>query len=78
VTPGSVAGARATLLIVTAVDAERDAVAEALEAGERVLVGPYEALRGPGATILAGAWAAAAAAAAATALSLAPATTHLP
>lgn len=58
---------------MTAVDAERDAVAEALRAAERVPLGPYRALRGAGATIVAGGVGpAAAAAATATALSLAP------
>ncbi len=62
-----------TLLIVTAVDVERDAVAEALGADQRVRVGPYEALRGPAGTVLAGGVGpAAAAAATATALSLEP------
>ena len=61
------------LLIVTAVDAERDAVARGLGAEARVAVGPYEALRGRGVTIVAGGVGpAAAAAATATALSLAP------
>ncbi len=61
------------LLIVTAVDQERDAMAEPLGASEKVRVGPYEALAGPSATILAGGVGpAAAAAATATALALAP------
>jgi futalosine hydrolase len=61
------------LLIVTAVDLERDAIAEPLGAGEKVQLGPYEALVGPDATVLAaGVGPAAAAAATATALTLAP------
>jgi futalosine hydrolase len=61
------------LLIVTAVDAERDAVAEALDAREPASIGPYPALRGKNVAILAGGVGpAAAAAATATALSLAP------
>jgi futalosine hydrolase len=61
------------LLIVTAVNAERDALARGLDAVERVAVGPYEGLRGGGATIMAGGVGpAAAAAATATALSLSP------
>jgi futalosine hydrolase len=61
------------LLIVTAVDLERDAVAGSLGVSEKVQLGPYEALVGPGATILAGGVGpAAAAAATATALALAP------
>ncbi len=61
------------LLIVTAVDLERDAIAEPLGASEKVQLGPYEALIGPQATILAGGVGpAAAAAATATALVLAP------
>ncbi len=61
------------LLIVTAVNAERDAVADGLGAAERVLVGPYEAVRRRGVTVVAGGVGpAAAASAAATALSLAP------
>lgn len=61
------------LLVVTAVNAERDAVAGGLGAAVQVVVGPYEALRGRGVTIVAGGVGpAAAAAATATALSLAP------
>jgi futalosine hydrolase len=61
------------LLIVTAVDVERDAIAEALGAGEKLQVGPYEGLACGHATILAGGVGpAAAAAATATALTLAP------
>jgi futalosine hydrolase len=58
---------------VTAVDVERDAIADALDATERVLIGPYEGRCARGATIIAGGVGpAAAAAATATALSLAP------
>ncbi|HEX4429087.1 MAG TPA: futalosine hydrolase [Frankiaceae bacterium] len=61
------------LLVVTAVNAERDAIAKGLGAGEQLSVGPYEALRGRGVTIVAGGVGpAAAAAATATALSLSP------
>jgi futalosine hydrolase len=59
------------LLIVTAVAAERDAVANALDADEPVTVGPYEAIAGGGVTVMAGGVGpAAAAAATATALTL--------
>lgn len=61
------------LLVVTAVNAERDAVAGGLGAGEPGVLGPYEALFGPGVTVMAGGVGpAASAAATATALSLAP------
>ena len=61
----------AGLLIVTAVDAERDAVAQAVGARAQADVGPYPALRGKGVTIVAGGVGpAAAAAATATALSI--------
>ena len=70
-TPGLLA--TGGLLVVTAVNAERDAVAEGLAAAEQVAIGPYEAVRGRGVTILAGGVGpAAAAAATATALSLTP------
>ena len=60
------------LLVVTAVDLERDAIAEPLGLSEKVQVGPYEALAGPDVTVLAGGVGpAAAAAATATALTLA-------
>ncbi len=72
-TAGAAARGSGALLVVTAVDAERDAIAESLAAAERLQVGPYDALRGPDATILAGGVGpAAAAAATATALSLEP------
>jgi futalosine hydrolase len=62
------------LLVVTAVNAERDAVAKGLGAGDPVAVGPYQALCRRGVTIVAGGVGpAAAAAVTATALSLAPA-----
>jgi futalosine hydrolase len=61
------------LLVVTAVNAERDAVAQGLGVIEQCKVGPYEAISGAGVTIVAGGVGpAAAAAATATALSLAP------
>lgn len=61
------------LLIVTAVAAERDAVAGPLGAQSAVQLGPYEAVRGTGVTVVAGGVGpAAAAAATATALTLDP------
>lgn len=61
------------LLVITAVNAERDAIGEGLELTDRGSVGPYESRRGKGVTIVAGGVGpAAAAAATATALALAP------
>ncbi len=63
----------AKLLIVAAVDAERDALAGALGAGRERAIGPFRALHGDGVTLIAGGVGpAAAATATATALALAP------
>ena len=61
------------IVIVTAVNAERDAIAAALGIDRPVLIGPYEALLGTAVTVVAGGvGTAAAAAATATALTLGP------